>query len=154
MSTSPQLYQLWASKQVTRFCATGRMMLTMKMWDNDRCPCCKAVEETTKHILTCPYPNMADCFALVLEDLEIWLDEHETHPALKEFLVQYIKSQGTCKFSHLPDLPPQDMLILASDQDEIGWHNCLESKLPFSLYQFQELYLDTLDTRRAITGWA
>eukprot|EP00978_Attheya_sp_CCMP212_P030741 scaffold114206_cov73-Attheya_sp.AAC.1 len=27
MSASPQLYQLWASKQVTRFCATGRMML-------------------------------------------------------------------------------------------------------------------------------
>eukprot|EP00978_Attheya_sp_CCMP212_P039417 scaffold204614_cov47-Attheya_sp.AAC.1 len=41
MSVSPQLYQLWASKQVTRFCATGRMMLDMKMWDNDRCPCCK-----------------------------------------------------------------------------------------------------------------
>jgi hypothetical protein len=153
MSSSPQLYQLWASKQVTRFCATGRMMLAMKMWDNDRCPCCKTVEETTKHILTCTDPEMADCFALALEDLECWLDAHETHPSLQEFLVNYIKSQGTSTFSQLPNLP-QDMLTLASDQDAIGWHNCLKGKLPYSLYLFQELYLDSLDTRRTITGWA
>jgi hypothetical protein len=153
MSSSPQLYQLWASKQVTLFCATGRMMLAMKMWDNDRCPCCKTVEETTKHILICTDPEMADCFSLALEDLECWLDAHETHPSLQEFLVNYIKSQGTSTFSQLPNLP-QDMLTLASDQDAIGWHNCLEGKIPYSLYLFQELYLDSLDTRRTITGWA
>jgi hypothetical protein len=111
------------------------------------------VEETTKHILTCTDPEMADCFALALEDLEFWLDAHETHPSLQEFLVNYIKLQGTSTFSQLPNLP-QDMLTLASDQDAIGWHNCLKGKLPYSLYLFQELYLDSLDTRRTITGWA
>jgi hypothetical protein len=147
------LYQLWASKQVTRFCATGRMMLAMKMWDNDRCPCCKTAEETTKHILICPDPDMVECFTLVLADLELWLKEHETQPDLITFLLQYIRSRDTVTFAHLPDLP-YEMTILAADQDTLGWQNCLEGKLPYSLYQFQERHLDTLDTRRTITGWA
>jgi hypothetical protein len=153
MSASPQLYQLWASKQVTRFCATGRMMLAMKMWDNDRCPCCKAAEETTTHILICPDPEMMECFTAVLADLELWLTEHETQPDLQTFLLQYIAAQDTVPFAQLPELP-QEMISLATDQDTIGWQHCLEGKLPYSLYQFQELYLDTLDTRRTITGWA
>eukprot|EP00978_Attheya_sp_CCMP212_P020758 scaffold59856_cov92-Attheya_sp.AAC.4 len=153
MSASPQLYQLWASKQVTRFCATGRIMLAMKMWDNDRCPCCKAAEETTTHILICPDPDMMECFTAVLVDLELWLTEHETQPDLQKFLLQYIAAQDTITFLQLPDLP-QEMISLAADQDTIGWQNCLEGKLPYSLYQFQELYLDTLDTRRTIMGWA
>jgi hypothetical protein len=56
-------------------------------------------------------------------------------------------------FSQLPELPAE-LTTLAKDQDTIGWQNCLEGKLPYSLYLFQELYLDTLETKRTITGWA
>jgi hypothetical protein len=153
MAASPQLYQLWASKQVTRFCGTGRMMMAMKLWDNDRCPCCKTVEETTYHILTCPDTDMADCFTSGTNDLKEWLQDHDTHPVLQDFLLQYIRQQDRSTFSQLPELPTE-LTTLAKDQDTIGWQNCLEGKLPYSLYLFQELYLDTLDTKRTITGWA
>jgi hypothetical protein len=153
MAASPQLYQLWASKQVTRFCGTGRMMMAMKLWDNDRCPCCKTVEETTYHILTCPDTDMADCFTSGTNDLKEWLQDHDTHPVLQDFLLQYIRQQDRSTFSQLPELPTE-LTTLAKDQDTIGWQNCLEGKLPYSLYLFQELYLDTLETKRTITGWA
>eukprot|EP00978_Attheya_sp_CCMP212_P035243 scaffold152065_cov75-Attheya_sp.AAC.1 len=156
MAASPQFYQLWASKQVTRFCATGRMMLAIKMWDNDHCTCCKAANETTTHILICSDPDMMEmeCFAAVLADLKLWHTEHETQPDLQTFLLRYTAAQDTVTFAQLPDLPQGMIKLLAADQDTIGWQNCLEGKLPYSLYQFQELCLDTLNTRRTITGWA
>jgi len=129
------------------------MMMAMKMWDNDRCPCCKSTEETTYHILTCPDSDMVDCFHSGLEDLKEWLTQHETHPVLQEFLLQYIQKRDESTFSQLPNLPLA-LTSLAHDQDTIGWQNCLEGKLPYSLYLFQEEHLHTLDTKRTITGWA
>jgi hypothetical protein len=105
---------------------------------------------TTNHLFLVKGPGLA---YYGLKKPEEEKKEHETNPIPQEFLDQCIKIQDTSTFSQLPDLP-QDMIILASDQDEIGWHNCLEGKLPYSPYQFQELYFDTLDTRRTIMGWA
>ena len=56
ISTKPQLFQLWVTKHVSGFCATGKMMKKFCYQAHKTCPCCKlmGVVEDTAHVLICP----------------------------------------------------------------------------------------------------
>ena len=53
LNIKPQLFQLWVTKQVSGFCATGKIMKKFRYQAHETCPCCKlpGVVEDTAHLL-------------------------------------------------------------------------------------------------------
>ena len=50
-------------------------MKQMKLWDNDLCPCCQQVtESTTMHLYLCPHPTVAMAREKSFHKILTWLD--------------------------------------------------------------------------------
>ena len=74
LRTKPQLFQLWMTKHVSGFCATGKMMKKFCYQVHKTCPCCKlpGVVENTAHLLICPDIRMQAAWSTKIEELEEW----------------------------------------------------------------------------------
>ena len=56
-ASSPNLFNLWMTKQVSGFCAVGKMMKRWRFWENSKCHSCDEPKEDATHILYCPHDD-------------------------------------------------------------------------------------------------
>ena len=123
----PEMFRIWASKHMSRFCGVGRMQQICGFWDNSQCPRCKQDNETTTHVLICP-DNAADLeWRCRVANLGIWLLEVDTHPAIKKCIMESLSSRSTTTL--FSPHATQVCLAAAMEQDEIGWQNFVEGKI-------------------------
>jgi hypothetical protein len=78
----PEMFRVWASKHMSRFCGVGRMQHICSFWDNSHCPRCKEDNETTTHVLICPDEDAGREWRNRVANLGIWLLEMDTHPSI------------------------------------------------------------------------
>jgi hypothetical protein len=150
------LYHLWAAKHASRFCATGRMMERMKLWDNAHCPCCGHEMETTHHVIQCPDPRMRQQWEESVEGLEMWMDEVDTDPEINNCFSKVLCQADPTSFElECTDLPPSHPVRRAAeDQDKIGWFYFTEGKISKLWAEAQQAHYHTHHSRRSGQGWA
>ncbi len=77
----PEMFKVWASKHMSRFCGVGRMQKICGFWDNSRCPRCRQENKTTTHVLVCAGSGAEQEWINRVTNLGLWLIEVNTHPS-------------------------------------------------------------------------
>ena len=120
MNTLGTQYRLWATKHVSGFCATNKMLSYRTPSHTTKCPCCQEVAvEDTHHQVHCTDPQRISLWNDRTQVLDDWLLEHDTEPALYITIMCYLRHKGALS---LLDSSPRS-LMLSTAQDEIGWDN-------------------------------
>jgi hypothetical protein len=118
----PHLFQLWASKHVLELAGTNEFL----SHQDDRsplCPSCSACNESCKHVSHSPEAGRTDTFVQSTQEVERWLENHNTPPDLAHLLSDYLHGLGntTClECATNLNLPPI-YVTFAKSQDVIGW---------------------------------
>jgi predicted RNA-binding Zn-ribbon protein involved in translation (DUF1610 family) len=85
--------QIFMSKWVSGQTATGVVMVKRKQRVSSECPRCGEDGEHLLHILTCKAQSASsDLFDSLLNTLEGWLTDVQTHPLLTTFLIDGLRS--------------------------------------------------------------
>ena len=150
MSTLGTQYKLWATKHVSGFCATNKMLSYRTPSHTTKCPCCQNVTiEDTHHQVHCTDPQRVSLWNDTTQELETWLSEQDTEPALHTTITCYLRHKGTLSFL---DSKPRS-LVLSTAQDEIGWDNFLEGKLTTEIRSIQAKHLGIPASNKTVTKW-
>ena len=94
LKTVPQMFQLWACKQVWIIAGTNHLRYK---WDvtveSQKCPSCRRWKETSKHILTCREKGWTNFFT---HQLDYFNNGREagTDPVLHGSLTEHARGQG------------------------------------------------------------
>ena len=143
-------YRLWATKHVSGFCATNKMLSYRKPSHVTKCPCCQEdTIEDTRHQVHCKDPQRITLWNDKIQNLDEWLTDNNTEPNLHITIIRYLQHKGTQSFSEL-SLYPSSLSIA---QDEIGWDNFLEGKVSNEICPLQATYLDTIPSDKIVTTW-
>jgi hypothetical protein len=153
LSSSPDMYRIWLTKQTSNFSATGVQLSRYGMsLDDDRCPNCRTRGERSDHLCRCPDPDRTRLYTEQIQDLEDWLTKSYAHPEITFFLPKYLLLRGTREFSSLGTMSPA-MYELACNQDLIGWRNLTEGKLSNLFLPLQQSYLGTTPSKISGATW-
>jgi hypothetical protein len=143
--------QIWISKHVTGFCATGNNMLRRKVRTSAQCPRCKH-DKTPEHVWTCQGADMNAIWDKSLKYLKSWLLENLTHPEMVKVIIEHLDSWWN-------DTPPTTYISQAwmwsvfSDQSLLGWRNMLEG-FPSTSWQItQKIYFERIGSARSPKRW-
>jgi hypothetical protein len=91
MKLVPLNRQIWISKHVTGFCATGHNMFRRKIRTTAQCPRCRD-DETPEHVWKCQGAAANTTWATSLCSLKSWLQENHTHPEMSMAIIEYLDS--------------------------------------------------------------
>ena len=90
----PTMFQLWACKQVWNIAGTNDLR---SKWDGsvDKwCPSCKAVKETTGHVLRCNEVGRVSTLRVTIGMLGQWMEDVDTSPDLRRCILEYAYGRG------------------------------------------------------------
>ena len=119
----------------------------------NRCPCCKRLNENIYHLTTCSDPGRVALFRQMIDDLEDWLDSHYTPSDLTTCLCLYLRGRNTVQMT---DLAPRGTTYhsFALIHDRLGWRSFLEGRISTILVQEMHQHLATTPTRINAGNWA
>jgi hypothetical protein len=147
----PEMFRVWASKHMSRFCAVGRMQKICGFWDHSRCPRCQEENETTTHVLLCSGSGANQEWSSRVTNLDLWLAEVDTHPSIHKCIISSLSSRTiTTSFASNAD---QICFSAAADQDLIGWQNFVEGKIAKSWGDLQLTHLHEQFSKRTVDRW-
>jgi hypothetical protein len=150
----PQLFQVWACKQVMNIAATNKN-LSWKHHDgwSDKCPCCTIHVENAEHILLCPEVGRVEAFQLCTTALEWWLDKADTNPDLTDSIVEYIWQRGTITMEEAIRNAPPRFRDMAVSQDMIGQRRFLEGMISTEITNIQRQFIAVNGSRMSLDKW-
>jgi hypothetical protein len=150
----PQLFQVWACKQVMNIAATNQN-LSRRHPDgrSNKCPCCTIHVETAEHVLLCPEAGRVKAFLLCTSALEQWLDEADTDPDLTDSIVEYVQRRGTVMMEEAISEAPPRFRPMALSQDKIGWRRFLEGMISKEITNIQQQYYAVNGSRMSLKKW-
>ena len=152
LSSKPQMYRQWLSKQSSGFCGTQQMVARWDPSRDGRCPNCGR-RETSQHLMLCTDPDRTRLLEVMADDFGRWLSANHGHPELAYWIPRYIKLRGTRSLEALPRLSPA-FLHVAQSQDLIPWCNFMEGKVASALFRLQERHLTVSPSRLTIASWS
>lgn len=142
---------------ITKFIAndlpTGENLERRQHSNTNLCPCCKRVEETNVHLLTCPATK--DFRSTLLTELNTFLTSLQTATTLQQFIMSGITSWlDDPDNGIIPYNIPLEFLPVATKQNDIGWYSTLLGFLHQDVIRYQHLHYLRLSSRRTGTAWA
>ena len=153
LSSKPDMYGLWLSKQASGWCATRERMSTIQNLLDRRCPNCQQVTETSTHLNKCPEDGRTRLFQEGVQLLEKWLQQDDkTEPELAYWLPKFLLMRGQKRFARLGPMSPTLMQI-ADSQDKIGWVELLHGKVSVKIAEMQLAYCASSSCRMNGTDW-
>jgi hypothetical protein len=151
LSDFPEMFRVWASKHMSRFCGVGRMQKICGFWDHSRCPRCQEDNETTTHVLVCNGGGATQEWVDRVTNLGMWLIEVNTHPSVQQcILASLMERSTTTSFATHADPVCH---FAAVEQDEIGWQNFAEGKISRSWGSLQLQHYQEQHSRRTVDKW-
>jgi hypothetical protein len=151
MKQVPLSRQIWISKHVTGFCATGNNMLRRKVRTSAQCPRCTQ-DETPVHVWTCHGHDTNAIWDKSLKNLKSWLLENSTHPEMAKAIIEYLDSWRNDTTPTLY-ISQAWMRSVFDDQSLIGWRNMLEGFFTTSWQATQKIYFDRIGSARSPKRW-
>ena len=147
---SPPLFRLWAAKNASGQCGVGKYMHLWGYWEDDRCPLCLSLEETTRHVSICPSLCARQARNQAIDKLATRLDLLKTAPTIQHCLLEGIRNRH---HSFLQCASP-DTREAALEQDEIGWAATIEGRLGKTWQDIQETHYLHISAKKGATAWA
>ena len=152
LSTKPQMYQQWLSKQSSGFCGTQDMVARWDAASDGKCPNCRC-RESAAHLMLCPDRDRTRLLHAMADELQSWLSANHGHRELVYWIPRYIKLRGTRRLGEMPRTSV-DFQRFASQQDLIPWRAFMEGKVSKALFRLQETALTNSPSNMSIDSWA
>jgi hypothetical protein len=144
LSSKPDMYQLWLSKQCIGVCATRRNLARIQDILDDRCPNCGIGPEKSTHLNRCPDQGRTQLFKEGVANLSIWMRQSDrTDPELAYWIEKYLLFRGTRSFASLVaegGFGSLDIRVAAVGQDLIGWTEFLHGKVSVEIASIQRIH--------------
>ena len=138
----PQLFQIWACKQVMNIAATNKNLRRRhRDGRSNTCPCCTIHVETAAHVLLCPEAGRVEACMLGTNTRERWLDKADTDPDLTESIVEYVRQRGTTTMEEAINDSPPRFRHMDLSQDKIGWRQFLEGMILTEITTIQRQFM-------------
>ena len=121
----PQLFQLWACKQVWDIAGTNYLR---SKWDESVekwCPSCRGVKETAGHVLHCNEVGRVSTLMATIGMLGVWMEEVDTAPELSHCILEYARGRGYKRMVECIN-GKEHLRRMAEQQDVIGWRRFME----------------------------
>jgi len=123
--------QIWLTKFVSGFCATGSVMKKRELWDNQLCPICQSCKETTAHIITCTDERSTEQYNKSITKFFQHLERLHTDPTILHIFKSTLSTSTPTSFKN--NVPPNEMdaefIEAAEEQDLIGWDNVFKGHI-------------------------
>ena len=150
----PKMFQLWLTKQASKFCGSRVQMARMHghEGEDDACPNCGNPGERASHLNVCVDEGRSKLFFEMVDRLEEWMWSTATDPELACWIPMYLRARNSSSFRNLRYLPSR-LSRLATTQDGIGWLHFLEGKVSSEIRNIQALFLAQSNTRVTIDSW-
>ena len=135
----PTLFQLWACKQVWDIAGTNYLC---SKWDDSLdkwCPSCRAVRETTGHVLYCNEVGRVSTLRATIGMLGQWLEEVDTSPDLRRCILEYAYGRGYKMMVECIE-GKEYLWKMAECQDVIGWRRFMEGMFSVHMICIQNDY--------------
>ena len=153
LSTKPENYGLWLSKQVAGVSATRANMSRIWNLGDDKCPCCCAYRETRNHLNVCPDYGRTRLFQESTVVINDWmLEDNRTDSELAYLLSQYIAYRGSRTFSSLGPMSTA-MEEVAASQDAIGWVEFMHGRISKEIRTIQQAHCAMSSCRMNGNDW-
>ena len=148
--------RIWVTKFVSGFNGCVKMMLRCKQWESDTCPRCGDCIENNWHVLWCAETQVRAQHYQLTCNIDTWLKENDTHPALHRLIITIFQQGDTTSFSCCArgNFDPQ-IIELAKMQDQIGVRNVFEGRLSkrWSIVQESRLRMNVRSSCRSGASW-
>jgi hypothetical protein len=149
----PWLFQIWMCKQVMGISSANGNISWDKTID-PLCSGCGQVKETCSHILFCNHAGRVDALMKSIEILEHWLIKVDTDPELLSCIVEFAKEQISIAMTEICRDKAQRYRLMATDQDDIGWHQFIEGMVCHRARDIQETYSSVKGSNILSCQWA
>ncbi len=120
-------------KQATGIKGVGAMLAKWYPGTDSSCPRCEALVEDAVHVVACPDERAEKVWAAALDDLDIWMQDNQTAPSIRQAILEGLRSWKEGRADH-PSIPA------ARAQSRIGWYNLLIGFASPHWGDTQELY--------------
>lgn len=121
-------------------------------WEHSQCPCCKADNETTDHVLSCNDTRMRHTWNEHVEGIETWLEATDTHPIIQECFLSVLRERDL-NYS-FPTEADGHLRRAWHLQRALGWANFIEGKLVCEWQSIQARHLSCINSRKSASTWA
>ena len=136
----------WICKHSLGVCGTNSVLVKWKQREDDSCIRCGAIETPT-HVWKCPDHDSQFIWTSALLDLDLWLEQQNTLPELRNLIIQSLKDW-------LLNQPPSISNGLALCQADIGWDYVIEGFLPTQWIDAQSNHYLSLNRLESGKRWA
>jgi hypothetical protein len=133
----PQMFQLWACKQVWDIAGTNSLCLTWNNLIKKWCPSCGRARETAAHMLSCNQVGRVKTLQATIEFVEEWLEEVDTDPMVVTCVMEYARGCSYIKMQDICHRMGSQYQVMAKDQDMIGWRRFMKGMLSWCLVGLQ-----------------
>ena len=150
LRTVPRLFQVWACKQVMGIAGTME-------WDKSTvrvCPSCTVARDTCAHVLACSHEGRVMTLKHTLELTEEWLEDAETNPDLLDCIMEYAHGRGGKTMASICEGLDGQFLLMAREQDAIGWRRFMEGMICKRMRSIQFDYHHHQGTHMKPKRWA
>ncbi len=144
LSSKPDMYQLWLSKQCIGICATRRNLARIQDILDNKCPNCGQGPERSTHLNRCPDHGRTRLFKEGVANLSTWMRQNDrTELELAYWIEKYLLFCGTRSFALLVaegGFGSLDVRVAAVGQDLIGWTEFLHGKVSVEIASIQRVH--------------
>ena len=113
----PSNDNIWLTKFVSKFTATGKNMMRWNKWNHSKCPRCGKDNEDTHHIIMCQDEEARENLYENIMMIDEWMDKYNTHPAIQKMLINTLCDFGRSTFTATANF------ILFQDHSDLA--NCI-----------------------------
>jgi len=151
-ASSPNLFNLWMTKQVSGFCAVGKMMKRWRFWENSKCHSCDEPKEDATHILYCPHDDCHKAWDEAIMGFEVWMQEVKTDPDIQYCFLTALRARDPhtlfCAYVNSPKLQ-----LTAEEQDCIGWKHFMKGRVARGWRDIQDDYYQATGSKQSSRWW-
>jgi hypothetical protein len=152
MDSSPELFNLWMTKQISGFCPCGKNMKRWGFWEDSKCHSCPEPSEDADHILYCPHEDRVEAWDKAVNGFEAWLVEADTDPAIQYCITQTLRMQDPASlFSAYANAGLTTLssptLEASQEQDDIGICHFLKGRVSTKWRANQDNYYKSISSR-------
>jgi hypothetical protein len=137
--------RIFILKHATGFCGVGKIMERNMQRETASCPRCGKLEDT-HHVIQCSGSGAQEVWEQSLLQLEKWMSDRGTDPALASQLLAFLNSW------HSQDISPR-LSNYTIAQSLIGWHNAFEGWLAADISNAQQYFYSASRSLRTGRRW-
>jgi hypothetical protein len=142
----------YVTKSASENYGVGQTLLEWKHQSDAKCPRCRQLVETSKHVQQCQGYSADAVFQKSIDKVQEFLIAEQTRPDLQDAIIQCLRKWRAREPIHLAEYQP-DVQAVIRQQHTIGWLDMMECLPAKGWQQLQRRYYEEHQLRKSSKKW-